>query len=431
MKRRNKLRCTFVVFATLLYFSIGSIAMAPSFVVLVRFKGPITPVVLSYMRRGIELAEDEKATCLIIQLDTPGGSISIMEEVIKEIRGASVPVVIYVAPRGATAASAGTLITLAGHAAAMAPDTTIGAASPIAIGPGGTEVAERKGKEILKAIARTLAQRRGEEAMGLAERMVEEALALTAREALESGLIDFIADDIEDLLTKLDGFEVSLYGKDVVLHTRGARVKQLPMNPLERLLHAITDPNIAFILLTLGINALIYELSSPGGYVAGIFGAICIGLSLYALGVLSVDYTGLLFIALGLALFIAEIVAQTEGILAAGGIASLILGSFLLFDSPYYTVSRGLIIGVSLASGALSFFIVTKAVRARRRPVTTGLEGMVGEVGVVRRELNPEGIVFIHGEFWSAISEEGTIEEGKSVRVIAIEGLRLRVRAVD
>ena len=394
-------------------------------------EGPITPIALSYIRRGIEVAENNGAICLIVQLDTPGGLLTVTKDIVQEIKASRVPVVVYVAPRGAAAASAGTLIALAGHAAAMAPDTSIGALSPV--GPQGEELPDtvgRKEREMLKASAKALVQRRGEAAVKWVAEAVDEARAATAQEALEMGLIDFLARDLDDLLTKLDGFQVEVGGERVTLRTAGAHIEHLPMTPLERFLHTIADPSIALILMTIGINALIFELASPGGYVLGVVGAICLGLALYALGVLSVNYTGLLFIALAFVLFFLETQSPTQGIFTAAGVASFIFGAILLFSSPFYAVPRGLIVATALATGAFLAFVVAKAAGAQRRRVATGREGLMGETGVVREALDPEGVVFLHGELWRAVAEDGPVAVGERVRVTGREGLCLRVRRV-
>jgi len=224
---------------------------------IVQAEGPVTPAMLIYVERGIATAEEDGAVCLILQLDTPGGSVSLAKNIVQRIAEARVPVVVYVAPRGAWAASAGTLITLAGHVAAMAPETSIGAASPVGMqGEDLPETAQKKEKEILMASARSLAERRGEKAVAWVESAIEEAKAATAQEALDAGVIDFIAGDVGELLAQLDGFTVQVHGQETILHTAGVNVHPTAMNPLERLLHAITDPTIAFILMTLGINAI-------------------------------------------------------------------------------------------------------------------------------------------------------------------------------
>jgi membrane-bound serine protease (ClpP class) len=396
---------------------------------LLEVKGPVTPMVASYIQRGIREAESDGAVCLIVQLDTPGGSVGVMAEIVQAIANARVPVVVYVAPSGAMAASAGTFVVLSGHVAAMAPGTTIGAAHPV--GAQGEDLSETmKEKEVnaLAAQVRALAQRRGEKALNWVEQAVRESVSATANEALELGVIDVIADDTEDLLAKLDGMTLLVANAEVTLHTREAFIRPIAMTPVEGFFHAISDPTIAYILLIVGINALILEFSSPGGFMAGVIGAICLLLGLYALGTLSVNYTGLLLIGLAFALFIAEALTPTTGALAAAGVGALVLGSMLLFDGPYLAVSRGVIAGVALATGGFFLFAVSAIVRARRRCVATGREALVGRKARVRRALNPEGTIFLEGELWSAVAEDGPIARGEEVEVLALEGFRLRVR---
>lgn len=395
-------------------------------------KGAITPIVKGYILRGIEKAETDGAAALIIQLDTPGGSVELTKDIIQSMVASRVPVVVYIAPTGAHAASAGTFITLAGHIAAMAPGTSIGAASPVSgAGEELPETAKEKAIAILEADIKALAKRRGEKAIEWAAQAVREAKAATEDEALELGVIDLIATDVRDLLRQLDGREIVVAGESVILHTRDAPLNRLPMTTVEEFLHAITDPNIAFILMTLGLNGILFELSSPGGYVAGIIGAICLLLALYALGVLSVNYTGLLFIILAFVLFIVDIKAPTHGVLTAGGIASFILGSLLLFNTPYARVSTSLVVTVGLATGAFFAFVVAKAVGAQKRRAVTGSEGMIGEIGVARTPLTPTGTVFVQGELWNAVAEEAPIEPGRPVQVVRREGFRLWVRPAE
>jgi membrane-bound serine protease (ClpP class) len=226
----------------------------------------------------------------------------------------------------------------------------------------------------------------------------------------------------------MDGFHVTLHdGQEVTLQTEGAPIEELAMTPIEQFLHTITNPNIAFILLTLGINGILFELSSPGGYLAGVVGAICLLLAFYSLGVLDVNYTGLLFIALAFVLFVVDIKAPTHGVLTAGGIVSFILGSLILFNSPFYAVSRSLVIGVGLATGAFFAFIVAKAVLIQRRPATTGSDRLVGALATARTDLSPAGTVYLKGEWWEAEAENGPIEAGEQVRVESVDGFRLRV----
>jgi len=393
-------------------------------------RGAVTPIVQSYIDRAIENAELEGAEVLIIQLDTPGGSVDVTQKITQRMLAAQVPIVVYVAPAGAHAASAGTFITLAAHFAAMAPGTSIGAASPISgTGEELSETAQEKAIAILEADLKGLAKRRGEKAEEWAGLAVREAKAATAEEALELGVIDIIAESLDDLLNQLDGREVVVAGKTIALHTAGLTPTEIPMTPLEQFLHTITDPNIAFILMTLGLNGILFELASPGGYVAGIIGAICLLLALYALGVLSVNYTGLLFIVLAFVLFIVDIMTPTHGVLTAGGIASFIVGSLVLFSSSYMPISISLVIGVGVVTGLFFAFIVAKAVGALRRQPTTGTEGLVGEVAEVRVPLTPRGMVFVRGEWWNAQTEDNsTVEQGEPVEVVRREGATLVVR---
>jgi membrane-bound serine protease (ClpP class) len=392
-------------------------------------EGAVTPIMISYIERGIQTAERNGAEALIIQLDTPGGQIDLMSDVVQAELRAEVPVVVYVYPPGAYAASAGTLITLGAHVAAMAPGTTIGAASPVGSqGEDLGETLEAKVKEDLKAQARALAQRRGEEAVGWAESAVEEAKAATAQEAVELGVIDFVASDLGDLLSQMDGFQVEVSDQSVTLKTAEASVEELPMTPVEQFLHIITNPTIAFILLTVGINAILFELSSPGGYAAGIVGAICLLLAFYALGVLPVNYSGLALIGLAFVLFVLDIKAPTHGALTAGGVVSLVAGALILFNSPLYQISISAVVAVAVVTGLFFAFAVTKVALAQRKPAVTGREGLIGEVGRARRPLDAEGAVLVQGELWDATAVDGPIAAGECVEVVAMDGFQLRVK---
>jgi membrane-bound serine protease (ClpP class) len=409
----------------------GAVAQegAAAHVDVLEIEGPVTPVMISYIERGIQTAEENGAEALIIQLDTPGGQVDLMGEVVRTILDAGVPVVVYVWPPGAYAASAGTVITLAGHVAAMAPGTTIGAASPVGSqGEDLGETMESKLKEDLKAQVRALTERRGEEAVAWAESAIEEAKAATAREALEMNVIDFVAEDLQDLLAQMDGHQVTVRGEEMTLETADARTEDLPMNFIEQVLHTITNPTIAFLLLSLGPTAILFELSSPGGYVAGIVGVICLLLGFYAVGVLPVNYAGLLFMALAFVLFIADLKAPSHGALTIGGIASLIVGGLMLFNSPLYRVSLTAIISVAVTAGLFFGFAVTKVVQAHRRPAVTGREGLIGQLAQARSALDPEGTVFLKGELWVATAIDGPVERGETVEIVTVEGFHLQVR---
>lgn len=396
-------------------------------------EGPVTPAMVSYIQRGLTTATDNDATVLIIKLNTPGGQIDLMDKIVNAILESPVPVVVYVAPRGAIAGSAGTVITLAGHANAMAPETAIGAASPV--GPQGEDInqtLDAKIKSILKAQVRNLASERGEKAIALAEATIEEAKAATAEEAKAVGLTDFIAADLPDLLRQLDGFTVTVRGDKIKLRTTGIPVTELPTSLLEEILNILTNPNVVFLLLAIGAQAILIELSSPGGWAAGTIGVICLALAFYGLGVLPVNWFGIVFIILAFVLFVLDIQATAHGALTAAATASLIVGGLILFNSPgslpYYRVSVPLVIGTSLVLAGMFFAILLVALRTRHLPVRTGSGLLIGKQGEVRQALAPGGTVQVGGELWSADTEGETIEAGQKVVVVAVNGLRLKVK---
>lgn len=397
--------------------------------------GPLTPAMGEYLRRGILIAEQRKAEVLIFQLNTPGGSLDLMNQMEQDIRASSVPIIVYVSPNGAMAGSAGTIITLAGHAAAMAPETAIGAASPVGDqGQDLPQTEQAKVTNIMKATVRSLAERRGAQAINLAEETIASAKAASASEALQVGLVDFIANDVDELLHKLDGFTVIVNGSQRTLHTANAAVQSVPPTLIEQILQALTNPNIVFLLLTIGVQAVLIELSSPGGWVAGFFGAVCLALAGYGLGILPVNWFGLIFLGLAFVLFILDIKAPTHGALTTAGAASLIMGALVLFNSPTtpveFRVSPLLVVGTSILT-ALSFGVmVSFAIRAQKIPIRTGRESIVGRVGTVRRDLAPRGTVQVGGELWSAdlIAGEEPLPKGTRVEVIDVDGIKLHVR---
>jgi membrane-bound serine protease (ClpP class) len=415
----------------LLTMTAGAAAQQAPHVDVLQIEGAVTPVMISYIQRGVTAAERDGAEALIIELNTPGGQIDLMNKVVETILAADVPVVVYVYPQGAFAASAGTLITLAGHVAAMAPGTRIGAASPVGSqGETLSSTEESKLKEDLKAQSRGLVARRGQRAVDWVQSAVDQAKAASAQEALDLGVIDYVATDLPNLLDQMDGRQVSVKDRAVTLHTAGVETRELPMTFVEQFLHVITNPTIAFMLLSLGPTAILFELSSPGGYAAGIFGAICLLLGFYAIGVLPVNYAGLLFIVLAFILFIADVKAPTHGVLTVSGVIALIAGGLILFNSPLYHVSLAAIVSVAGVIGLFFAFAVAKAVRAASWPVVTGREGLIGEVGQARTALDPQGTVFVHGELWQATAVDGPIQEGERVEVVEMEGFGVRVRRV-
>jgi len=396
--------------------------------------GPLTPAMAEYLDRGIEAAEQRSCEVLVLQLDTPGGSVDLMSRMVQSIRSSEVPVVVYVAPRGAMAGSAGTVITLAGHAAAMAPETAIGAASPVSLQGEMDEVLETKTKEIIKASIRSLVQRRGAQAAELAEATVEDAVAVSSQEALDAGLVDVIADDLDDLFSLLDGFEVQVGSTTRTLDLDEVAVEAFDPSFIEQLLQTLTNPNIVFLLLSIGVQAVLIEISHPGGWVAGFIGVVCLALGGYGLGVLPVNWFGLIFLITAFVLFFLEVKAATHGALAAAGIASFITGSLILFNSPgtpeFHQVSIVLVVGMAMFTAAVFGVIISFAIRASRRPAAVGKESLPGKIGIVRTRLNPEGTVLVSGELWLAALEDrkSELEAGSRVEIIRVEGLKILVR---
>ncbi len=399
-------------------------------------EGPLTPALVGYIERGISTAESNESQLLIIELDTPGGSIDLMNTIVQNIRSSTTPVVVYVAPRGAIAGSAGTLITLSGHIAAMAPETAIGAASPV--GSQGEDLGETiaaKQKEILKASIRSLAANRSQEAIALAEDTIENARAVSSEEALNVGLIDYIATDTNDLISQINGQIVELASGSQTLHLDNAIVINIEMSFIESLLQLLTNPNILFILLTIGIQAIFIELSHPGGWVAGFIGAVCLILAVYGLGVLPVNWFGILFIVTAFILFILEVKAPVHGALTAAGTVSFIVGSLVLFNSiqtpGFPTVSVPLVVSTGLVLSVGIFVVLRFALRALRTPVKTGVESLIGMLGYAHTPLEPKGIIHVAGEEWSAISEDNSnIPTGTPVQVVEKRGISLVVKSV-
>ena len=426
---------TWILLALLLFAAPSEAQEQAPQVLVLTTEGPITPAMGEYLSRGIRKAEQEGAEALIFQLDTPGGGVEIMNDMVQDIRLSQVPVVVYIAPRGAMAGSAGTIITLAGHVSAMAPETAIGAASPVGSeGEDLGETMEAKTKNILKATVRSIAERRGPKAVELAEKTIEEASAVSAKEALEAGLIDFIADDLDNLLEQMDGFVVEIMSTEKTLQTAQAEIVYFDQSFIEKLLAVLTNPTIVFLLITIGVQSLLIEISSPGGWVAGFIGVVCLSLAIYGLGVLPVNWFGIIFLITAFVLFLLDIKAPTHGALTAAGVASLVVGGLVLFNSPsvpnFVRVPVPLIIGTSIATGAIFFVIMIFAVRAQIAPARMGMESLAGRIGVVHRDLSPTGIVQLGGEQWTAELAPGeeSLLMGERVEVISVQGNKLIVR---
>ncbi len=400
---------------------------------ILRLEGPLTQAMVLYVERVLTQANPNNVELIVLELDTPGGGVDQMQAIVQSIRASSIPVIVFVSPRGAHAASAGTVITLAGHAAAMAPETAIGAASPVGgQGEDLTETIDRKVKEILKADVRSLAANRSPEAIELAEATIEEAVAATAAEALDVGLVDFIAEDVGDLLEQLDGYTIEIQGRSRTLSTQELLITQVDMTAIEQALNVLVNPLVVFALLTVGVQSILIELRSPGGWVAGVIGVCAIALALYGLGVLPVNWFGLVFVGLAIVLFVIELATPTFGGLAVAGVASMVIGGLVLFNTSgtgsFQRISIPGLIGVSLASSSIFLFIIYKALEAQRRPIATGAEGLVGLQAEVRTPLKPSGTVIVHGEIWRAESDE-ELEAGSRAEVVEVQGLRLKVKS--
>ena len=397
-------------------------------VAMVDIDGAITPVTARLLTAAIDRARAEQAQALVVRLNTPGGLERSMRSMAQTILNSEIPVIVYVAPTGARAASAGVFITLAAHVAAMAPATNIGAAHPVAIGG---DTGKEMGKKIendAAAFARTLATERGHN-VDWAERAVRSSVSITEREAVKLKVVDLVADSVPDLLAKVDGRTVKTARGPVTLETRGATVRPIEVRFRDRLLALITDPNIAYILMMVGMLGIFFELQNPGAILPGVIGGIALILAFFAFQSLPINWAGVLLILFGVGLLIAEIKVASHGVLTAGGVVAMVLGSFMLYEAPElgFRVSWTVILPTVGATAGLVVWAVSAGVRAMRRRPVTGSEGMVGRFAVARSVLEPEGQVQVDGEIWSAVSESGAIPAGEKVRVTAVDGLTLKV----
>jgi len=404
-------------------------AASPTTVEVLTVDGTIVPVIADYIDRGISQAERDGATVCIIELDTPGGLLDSTDKIVKRIMNADVPIVVYVSPKSAWAASAGTFITLSGHIAAMTPGTTIGAAHPVAAG--GEEIPEDQMKKIVEFSAkwmRTIAEERGRN-MEEAELAVTQSKSFTDVDALEYNLIDLRADNLESLISQIDGWEVTLAsGQEVIIDTADYSTTRNEMNAIEKFLQTLSDPNIAYILFTLATIGLITEISNPGMVFPGVAGGISLLLAFYSLGVLNAYWGGIALLLLAVGLFIAEYFTTSFGLLTAGGIISLVIGSLILFShSPGIQVDIGLIIGVAVGFTAFAIFVIGAIIRGQRRRKATGAEGMIGKTAMAKTPLDPTGTVLTHGELWTAASEGGRVAPGEEVIITKVEELKLWV----
>ena len=403
-------------------------AAVPAPVATIDIEGVINPVTLRLVGIAIDRAQAEGAQALVIQLDTPGGLERSMRAIVQRMMNADVPVIVFVAPTGSRAASAGVFITMAAHVAAMAPATNIGAASPVALGGGADKTMMKKIENDAVAFIRTVALERGRNAEW-AEKAVRQAVAITEREAVKLKVVDLVADSIPDLLDKIDGRTVKLPKRTTTLATKGAPVRPIEIGFRDRFLNVITDPNVAYVLMMLGMLGLFFELSNPGVILPGVIGGISLILAFFAFQSLPINYAGLLLILFGIVLLVAEIKIVSHGVLAIGGIISMALGSLMLFDSPEvgFRVSWWVIAPMVGATAGLFLFVVAAGVRALGQPPATGVEGLIGKTGRVRERLEPEGQVMVSGEIWRAVAEGEPVEIGGQVRIVGVDGLTLRV----
>ena len=403
-------------------------APAAKKVYLIKIDAPITPVVAEYIIKSIDKASDRKAEALIIQLNTPGGLLESTTDIVMRMIASEVPIVVYVAPSGGRAASAGVFITMAANLAVMAPTTHIGAASPIQLEGKMDETMQRKAMNDTAAWARGIAEKRGRNA-GWAEDAVRKAVSATETEALKLKVIDFIAPDVKALVREIDGRTVDVVMGKKTIHTADAVVEELPMGFRYKLLGIISNPNIAYILMILGFYGLYFELSNPGAIFPGVAGAICLILAFYALQTLPINYAGLMLIILGIALFIAEAFITSHGVLGIGGTIAMLLGSVMLIDSssPALQISWAVIIPAVALSALLFIITVSVAVKVYREKADTGKEGLIGMQALAKTDILADGQVFMRGEYWSAWSDE-PISKGDKVTIISVEGLKLKVK---
>ena len=400
--------------------------------------GMINTLTAKYLERTVKIAEKDGAVALLIELDTPGGEVEAMREMIRDMFAAPMPVIVFVHPPGGRAGSAGVFITLAGDVAAMSAGTNIGAAHPV--GGGGQDIQGELGKKItndMAAFIRTIAEKRGRN-KEWAEKAVRESVSVTEKEALELGIIDFIARDINDLLQKADGYILSTDRGGQPLQLQPSSIKRIPMNIQEKLIHFVVNPNIAYLLLTIGTIGIIAELYNPGTLAPGLIGGICIVLFLIATSVLPINWGGLTLIILAVVMFILEVSVPSHGLLTMGGIVIFVLGSAMLFREvtpefplmPSLSVNPWLIASLTGGASAFFFFVVRAVVVAQRMAPSPVESSLVGAEGIAMSKIGLTGTAQVQGELWTAQTDQGEIEEGKKVVVVSVEGLKLRVREV-
>lgn len=411
------------------WWMLSPVAAGGEKVYLIKVDGAIGPSAVQYIDRGIHLASEDGAACLVIQLDTPGGLLSSTKIIVQQLLTSPLPVVVYVSPAGATATSAGCFITLAADVAAMAPTTTIGAAHPVMIGPGGTsggdDAMKQKMENYASSYIEMIAAKRKRN-VAWARKSVMESASVTAAEALREGIVEIVAENVPDLMNQMNGRDVN--GR--VLATAGAATVEVPMNFRERVFGVLFSPEMMMILGLLVIYGIIGELSNPGAIVPGVVGVIALILLLYVGSVLPINVAGLALLALAVALFVADVFMPSHGLLTIGGILSFFLGMVMLFDKaePIYRLSMAWIIPATVVTALFFMFVVGAGLRAQWRPVQVGVETMRGRVTMALTRIDANGgRVFVEGEYWNAVSET-PVESGQPVEIVAVEGLLLRVK---
>ncbi len=425
-----------ISFLLLILFLVVPPAYSKDRVIVVKLSGSINPAVAEYVSHEISQANAEQDALIVLHMDTPGGLDTSMRQIIKKIQSSQVPVASFVAPSGSRAASAGTFITIASHIAAMAPGTNIGAASPVNMMGGGGEgeqakTMKKKVTNDAAAYIRSLAELRKRNAHW-AELAVVNSVSISAEEAKKLNVIDLIAGDVTALVLSIDGREVQVASGSVTLKTANLQIVYHEMNPRQKMLDIISSPNVAYILMMLGLVGLYFELSSPGLVLPGVIGAISLILALYAMQALPINYAGLLLIIFGVILFIAEINFMSYGLLSVSGVISIFLGSTMLIDSddPAMQISRAILYPTLGLTVVLSLGTAVLATRTRSLKKMGGMEGMVGETGMVKETLNPKGRVMVHGELWEAEAKM-QVAEGEKIRVDSVEGLEIKVSQVE
>lgn len=432
--KSGKLHINLRIIISCIIFLLGVCSLAPSAqkrIYVAKYDGVINPVAGEYIVEVINDANKKDVTAVLIELDTPGGLDTSMRDIVKEIGNSNVPVIVYVSPAGARAASAGVFITLSAHVAAMAPGTNIGAAHPVAVGGGEMDdTMKEKVENDAAAYIKSIAGKRGRN-IEWAENSVRKSVSITEKEALALKVIDIIAENRDELIKKIDGRDVITNTGKIRIETAGVVVEEFPMGLRLRILNALSDPNIAYVLMILGIYGLFFELASPGAIFPGVVGAICLILAFYAFQTLPVNYAGLLLIILGIILFIAEIKIVSYGLLSVAGVISMVLGSIMLMkvDAPFFRISWLIILPAALMTALFFAVAIGLAVKAHRLQPLSGSEGLVGEQGEAASDIAPEGKVYVHGEIWDARSD-GQISKGEKIRVIGTERMTVVVKKV-